>query len=419
MPRISTKTKSTILDDATMNRMIAIMQEAEQPEQGIASAMEIVSQATWQKSVDMMETIKNDVARSARKGDRTGVRMVPDDTQRFYALMAKRNGIRLEKLDPDIENAVDAEQRDIFPNELIVQIFDDLRDTYPAVLNLLDVNENFVQRWFTAEYEGVASWSGLLEPIRNQVKTGFNLIDYTISKLTLAYVIPNAIADLEIGYVDQYFRRVSMMLMYDGVVEGAFLGTGKNQPVGWFKEIDKVNEDGTHKDKPVDFAPTAITPTTMIPVLLELSKNGQRAIGQIALVCNTADRIQYVDPALLTFNSNGQWVNSAYRPIQIVDHPIIPRGKAAFCLPHGYKFGFSGIRQNEHKDTLALEDASLYILKAYGNGRAKDDHTCVMFDPTHLQPLAYPVVLTTSAEATTENDSDTGNDTPDTGNDNG
>ena len=56
-----------------------------------------------------------------------------------------------------------------------------------------------------------------------------------------------------------------------------------------------------------------------------------------------------------------------------------------------------------YDQTKALEDADLMIVKAYGNGRADDDNTAVVFDVTKLEEFTPGVkvkgTVSTKAEA--------------------
>ena len=55
--------------------------------------------------------------------------------------------------------------------------------------------------------------------------------------------------------------------------------------------------------------------------------------------------------------------------------------------------GMSAIRVDEYKETKALDDADLFVGKAYANGRADDDNTAVVIDATQLAPFKFTTVV--------------------------
>lgn len=53
--------------------------------------------------------------------------------------------------------------------------------------------------------------------------------------------------------------------------------------------------------------------------------------------------------------------------------------------------GLTNLGIKGYEETKALDDVDVLIAKAYGNGRADDDNTAVVFDPSDLTPIALPV----------------------------
>ena len=82
-------------------------------------------------------------------------------------------------------------------------------------------------------------------------------------------------------------------------------------------------------------------------------------------------------------------------PITVIEEPQMSQGTAAITMAGYYTMGFSGLKVDEYKETKAIEDCDLLIAKVYGNGRAYDNNTAYVFNPTYL--LEYiPTVQTTS-----------------------
>ena len=104
----------------------------------------------------------------------------------------------------------------------------------------------------------------------------------------------------------------------------------------------------------------------------------------------------YVNPALYGDSISGGYITKSFLPVEVIEEPNMPSGKAVITMPGYYTMGFSGMKVNEYKETKALEDADLLIAKVYGNGRADDDSVAYVFNPANLIPYIPQVESVTN-----------------------
>lgn len=177
---------------------------------------------------------------------------------------------------------------------------------------------------------------------------------------------------------------------------GCLQGSGKNQPVGIYKQIAKTNEDGTHQDKTVNTDLTSFKPKALAGAKKYLTKNGNRTIDKLTLVCHPNDEADYVAPAI--YDAEGRNVSS-YKNLEVVTCANNPQGKAALFIPKKYTMGLTGLSFKDYDQTLALDDVDVIVGKGYSNGRASDDNVAYVFDVTKLEEYIPTVkVISTQSE---------------------
>ncbi len=288
--------------------------------------------------------------------------------------------------------ALTASQIDILPIETIDRTLQDVRTQYP-ILQLINFAPANVKHWLTGSKTGAAAWGTLTGTITAELSATITGLNIEVSKLSVFCLIPKAIRDLEIGYVDRYFRAVLQEAMYDGIVAGYLNGDGKTAPIGILRMVNSVEQDGTHTAKTLVSTLTGFSPKQLAPVLTALSNGGKRAVQNLHLIANPADMAQYVNPALFGDSVSGGFVSKSFMPITRIEEPQMASGKAAITMPGYYTMGFSGLKVDEYKETKAIEDADLLIGKVYGNGRADDDAVAFVFDVTQLEEYTLPVTV--------------------------
>ena len=142
---------------------------------------------------------------------------------------------------------------------------------------------------------------------------------------------------------------------------------------------------------------TGFSPKQLAPVLSALSNGGKRAVNKLYLIANPTDVYSYVNPSLYYQGQFGV-VPTTNIDIEVIAEPKCATGTGIFTIADAYVMGMSGIKVDEFKETKALDDADLFIAKAYANGRADDDNTAYVFDTTKLVEFV-PTINTKTVSA--------------------
>lgn len=291
----------------------------------------------------------------------------------------------------DIKGAITAEQIDIIPNETIDRTLDDVKKA-SNILKLVNFAPANVKKWLVASHSGSAVWGELTGTIQGELSETFETLNIELGKLTVFLVIPKAIQDLALPFVDRYFTAILSEAIQDGLVKGYLDGDGVNAPIGIMRQIGTSNSDGTKKAKSVLTNVTKFSPKGIATVRKTLSNGGKRVPGMLYLICNPDDEAEFVDPAMFGEALTGGYRNTSFLPIEKIVDANVPQGKAIFTIADAYVMGLSTVQMRTYDQTKAMDDADVVIGKAYANGRAVDDNTAVVFDVTKLEEYRVPVV---------------------------
>ena len=369
------------LEKGLKEQVLQLLNDAEDKSEAIYQAADMIATAKHKKLIDEL-TEQN--ARAAVDGEyrkRLGLRNLSGEEKQFY-----------EKF-KDIKQAITAKQVDIIPEEIIDRTLDDIKKK-SDILKLVRFAPANVKRWLVAEHSGAAQWGPLTEEITAELSASFSSLTIEVGKLHVALVIPKAIQDLALPFVDRYFTAILAEAMQDGLVRGFLDGDGKEAPIGIMRMIGTTNEDGTNKAKTV-----LTSPKGLAGVRKTLTKNGMRSIGTLYLICNPKDEAEFVDPALYGESLAGGYRNTSFMNIEKIVDANVPEGKAIFTIADMYVMGASSIDMRTYDQTKAMEDADVIIGKCYANGRAVDNDTAVVFDVTKLEEYVLPVTQVTAPTA--------------------
>lgn len=346
--------------------------EGEDKSKAICQAVNIIVEA---RNEDLINEIVAESEQASRDEDyrkTLNLRSLNEDEKKFYESFK------------DIKQAITGAQIDIIPTEIVDRTLDDVKKA-SDILKLVTFAPASVKKWITAAKTGAAVWGGLTDELKGELTATITSLNIEVNKLTAYLVIPKAIRELSLEYVDKYFRAILAEAMQDGLVTGYLTGDGKTGPIGIFKQINATNSDGTAKDKTVVTNITTLSPKGLSGVRKTLTKEGKRVVPKLYLICNPSDEAEYVDPCMFGESPVGGYIQRTFMPIEKVVDANVPVGKAAFTIENGYIMGTTGVKVNEYKETLAMDDADLITAKCEANGRAVDDNTAVIFDVTKLE----------------------------------
>ena len=365
---------------------LKILQESEDKSQAVLDAIDKIASV---QNEELIAEIKEQARRAesdSAYAKSLGLRVLSKEETEFY-----------EKF-KDIKQAITADQIDILPTSIVDVTMENVKKE-SGILSDVNFAPADVKRWISADKTGTYAWGALTAAITGELSATIESLDMEVNKLSVYLVIPKAISDLALPFVDRYFTAILQEALNDGLEYGYLQGKGKNEPIGIYKQIESVNEDQTHKDKTVNTTLTNFTPKGLAAAKKYLSKNGLRTFDKLVLYCNPNDEADYVAPAI--YDSEGRLISS-YKNLVVKPSANNPQGKAALVIPNKYTMGLSNFGIKEYDQTKALDDADLVIGKGYANGRAVDDNIAFVFDVTKLEEYVAPVrVVGTVATTTT------------------
>ena len=373
------------IDKELQQKVRELLDSAEDKAEAIYQAADMIVTAKYQKLIDEL-TEQN--ARAAADEDyrkSLGLHALSKEETEFY-----------EKF-KDIKQAITAQQIDILPTSIIDRTLDDVKKN-SDVLSLVQFAPADVKKWIVAEHSGQAVWGDLTAAIIGELSATFTALNIEQHKLTVYLVIPKAIRDLALPFVDRYFTAILAEAMQDGLVKGYLQGDGKTGPIGIMKQIETFKGDGTADDKTPITTITKFSPKGLAEVRKTLTNEGMRTVSELHLICNPLDEAEYVDPALYGEAPTGGYRNTSFMPITKHVDKNCPQGKAIFTISGVYVVGATSVQMKEYDQTKAMDDADLIIGKCYANGRAVDDNCAVVFDVTKLEEYVLPVTQVTSGE---------------------
>ncbi len=376
------------IDKELQAEVVKVLNDAKPEEKAdaIYKAAEMIMTAKYQKLIEELTEQSERAAADKDYRESLGLHALSKEETEFY-----------EKF-KDVKQAVTAKQIDIIPTTIIDRTLDDVKKA-SDILSLVQFAPADVKKWIVAEHTGQAVWGELTAAITGELSTTFTALTIEQHKLTVYMVIPKAIRDLALPFVDRYFTAILAEAMQDGLVKGYLMGDGKTGPIGIMKKIESYKEDGTANDKEIDSTITKFSPKGLAEVRKTLSNNGRRIVSTLELICNPLDEAEYVDPALYGEALTGGYRNTSFMPINKHVDANCPQGRGIFTIPNVYVMGATNVRMDEYDQTKAMEDADLIVGKCYANGRAVDDKCAIVFDITKLEEYVLPVNQVTQPAA--------------------
>ena len=354
---------------------------ADQKADAIMQSIEMIQEATHAELIGQVVAEAERASHDAEYKKQLGLRNLSQEEKKVYENFK------------DIKQAFTANQIDIIPTEIIDRTLDDVKKASP-IMKLVNMAPANVKKWIVASHSGAAVWGALTDANKGELSAEITSLNIELHMLSAYLVIPKAIRELSLEFVDRYFMAILSEAMQDGLVKGYLDGDGKTGPIGIFRQIETVESAGTNKAKTVLTTVTKFSPKGLAPVRKTLTNDGKRVVDKLYLICNPSDEAEYVDPCMYGEALTGGYVNKSFIDIEKIVDANCPKGKAAFTIAGYYTMGTTGVRVNEYDQTKAMENADLIIASCYANGRAVDDSVAVVFDVTKLEEYVLPVTQT-------------------------
>lgn len=372
------------LDKELQQKVKDMLDAAEDKSEAIYEAATMIVEARYQDLINELVEQNAQAAADEEFRKSLGLHVLSKEEKELYEIITK-----------DFKQAITANQIDILPTSIVDRTLEDVKKK-STTLSLVKMAPANVTKWLSGSHTGTAVWGALTAEVKGELSAAISALNLEQNKLTVYMVIPKAIRDLALPFVDKYFRAVLAEAMHDGLVEGYLTGNGKTGPIGITNKIESFKADGTAAAKTKLTNVTKFSPKGLAEVRKTLSNGGKRVVSELHLICNPLDEAEYVDPALYGEALVGGYKNTSFMPIIKHPEPKCPQGTGILTIKDVYTMGCTGVRFDEYDQTKAMEDADLIIGKAYANGRADDDNCAVVFDITKLEEYVLPVTQVTA-----------------------
>jgi len=351
-------------------------QEGTTEEQSAALNSMIEALATDVRSDILNQVNESMVDRSIMQS--RGANVLTSEEMKFFNAVVEEGGFK---------------STETLPKTTQERIFDDLVEDHPFLQHIGLENLGAVTEFIYGDPEGAAVWGPLFDGIKGQLNATFR--KDSISQLKLTAFIPLANDMLKLGpvWVERYVRTMITEAMKVGLERGFVAGTGKNEPIGLLKDPSGSVVNGVYPDKkPVGtltFEPGRKTINELKGVVKLLAKklnaDGSDAdrpkniAGKVVMVTNPFDTFDIQANATIQ-NAAGVYVTSLpFNPI-LTESVFVPQGNVLFFVKGQYVAAMGGTEPiKKYEETLALEDATVYIAKQYATGKPKDKYTSQVY----------------------------------------
>lgn len=351
-------------------------QEGTAEEQSVALNSMIEALATDVRADILNQVNESMVDRSIMQS--RGANVLTSEEMKFFNAVVEEGGFK---------------STETLPKTTQERIFDDLVEDHPFLQHIGLENLGAVTEFIYGDPEGAAVWGPLFDGIKGQLNATFR--KDSISQLKLTAFIPLANDMLKLGpvWVERYVRTMIAEAMKVGLERGFVAGTGKNEPIGLLKDPSGSVVNGVYPDKkPVGtltFEPGRKTINELKGVVKLLAKklnaDGSDAdrpkniAGKVVMVTNPFDTFDIQANATIQ-NAAGVYVTSLpFNPIPS-ESVFVPQGKVLFFVKGQYVAAMGGTEPiKKYEETLALEDATVYIAKQYATGKPKNKYASQVY----------------------------------------
>lgn len=280
--------------------------------------------------------------------------------------------------------------KDILPKTTQERVFEDLVEAHPLLSQLGIQNLGAVTEFIYSDPEGAAVWGDLFGDIQGQLNATFRKESISQLKLTAFIPIHNDMLQLGPVWIERYVRTMIVEAMTVGLERGYVAGNGQSQPIGLLYEkqdngaVVEKESAGTLTFKPgrttINELKGVVEKLSIRPVGKDQKEKVRNVSGKVVMVTNPFDTFGVQANATVQ-NASGVYVtNLPFNPI-MTESVFVPKGKVLFFVKGEYIAAIGGPMQvNKFDQTLAMQDAQLYIAKQYATGKPKDNYAAQVYD---------------------------------------
>lgn len=326
---------------------------------------------------DIMSKVHTEMADTSIMQSR-GQNVLTSEERKFFNAVIEEGGFK---------------ETETLPKTTQERIFEDLTEAHPILQALGLQSLGAVTEFIYSDPEGAAVWGPLFGEIQGQLNATFRKESISQLKLTAFIPISNDMLKLGPAWVERYVRTILAEAMAVGLERGFVAGTGKDEPIGLLKDLEGSVTLGVYPDKAsagtLTFKPGRTTIDELKGVVEKLSirlvgkdktKKVRNVSDKVVMVLNPFDSFG-IKANSTSMNANGVYVTSLPFNPKIVESAFVPKGKVLFFVQGQYLAALGGSDPiKKYDQTMALEDATLYITKQYATGKPLDNYAAQVYD---------------------------------------
>lgn len=297
-------------------------------------------------------------------------------------------------------------EHDTLPKTTQERVFDDLVKEHPLLEKLGLQNYGAITEFIYGNPEGAAVWGELFGGIQGSLNANFRKEKIGQYKLTAFFAVSNDMLSLGPVWVEKYVRTFLVEALKVALEKAFILGDGKSQPIGLNRDLLAAVTQGQYAEKAAAGTLTFKDTKTIIAEIAGVHKNlakykrlkkdgvteednfqARNIAGKVVMLINPFEYYDIMARATVQ-NASGTFITALPFNPTIIESIFVPTGKVIFFVEGEYlaiTAGSFGI--NQFKETLAMEDATLYIIKMYANGKPKDNYAAQVYN-LNITPLA-------------------------------
>lgn len=358
------------------NEFATVSKDAEATAEDKTEALNNYLKALQQETENRILDEANSVVSDNNVLQMRGQNVLTNEERRFFNAVIEEGGFTDE---------------DVLPTTTQERVFEDIEKEHKLLQAIGVQNLGAVTEFIYSDPEGAAVWGPLFDEIKGQLNASFRKETITQLKLTAFVPISKAMLDLGPEWMERYVRTILSEAIKAGLERGYVAGDGKDEPVGL---LYNIKDDGGVEEKDTEgtltFKPGRTTINELKGVVKKLSqqldKDGEvkdeprRVEGRIVMVTNPFDTFDIQANATIQNTSGAYVTNLPFNPT-MTESAHVPQGKVLFFVRGEYIAAVGGnLDVKRYRETLALEDADVFIAKQYATGKPVDNNAAVVYN---------------------------------------
>ena len=349
-----------------------------------------VQERAWENfSNAIVESIKEDAKIFEQSNDKNilvqrGYRQLTNAETKYYEALINASKMR------NVQQASIALDDAVMPETIIDEVMRDLVQEHALLAKINVQNVKYATRIIMNDHSRqLATWGEADAEIEKEIVSAFKVLELVQAKLSAFCVIPMAMLDLGVTFIDGYVRNILKDALACALEDAVINGDGDGKPVGMAMKLTGA-VDGVHAVKSAQ-AVTAFDVAGLGALIARMSKDEKgkaRKVGKLALICNAQTYFTKVAPAVRVQNFAGAYVDNFAFDMEVIISEAVADNKAVLADLDRYFLGVGFAKEgviafsDEHK---FVQDQRVYKIKTYANGRALDENSALLLDVSGLE----------------------------------